>query len=211
MIAAASAGVPVAWLIARAAGLIAFGLLTLSVWLGLAMSGRLLSPRRQRALLGWHQTLIWTGLGMLVLHGGALLVDPTLHFGFLAVLVPGAAPWRPLAVGAGVLTAWLMLTLAISFRFRRRIGQRAWRLLHYASFAGFALGLGHALTVGTDVRGGTGLIFAGLAGGPVLWLTFARILMPRAGARPVRPQPPLPARSNDATRRTASTSPPVAA
>ena len=33
---------PVAWLIARAAGLTAFGLLTLSVWLGLSMSTRLL-------------------------------------------------------------------------------------------------------------------------------------------------------------------------
>ena len=29
---------------------------------------------------------------MFALHGLALLLDPTLHFGFLAVLVPGAAP-----------------------------------------------------------------------------------------------------------------------
>ena len=139
---------------------------------------------------------------MVALHGGALLLDPTLHFGFLAVLVPGTAPWRPLAVAAGVVTAWLMLTLAISFRVRRRIGQRQWRLLHYAAFAGFALGLGHALTVGTDVRGGTGLVVAALAGGPVLWLTFARILMPRAALdRPAR-RPPAPhARSGDGTRR----------
>ena len=36
MIEAAATGVPVAWLVARAAGLVAFGLLTLSVWLGLS-------------------------------------------------------------------------------------------------------------------------------------------------------------------------------
>jgi hypothetical protein len=36
--------VPVAWLVARSAGLVAFGLLTLSVWLGLAMCTRLLGP-----------------------------------------------------------------------------------------------------------------------------------------------------------------------
>ena len=203
MIAAASAGVPVAWLVARAAGLVAFGLLTLSVWLGLAMSTRLLSPRRQKALLGWHQTLIWAGLGMVALHGGALLLDPTLHFGFRVVLVPGTSPWRPLAISAGVVTAWLMLTLAISFRVRRRIGVRAWRLLHYAAFAGFALGLGHALTAGTDVRGGTGLAVAALAGGPVLWLTFARILMPRATPTR-RPMPATPVREKP------TTAPPVA-
>ena len=203
MIAAASAGVPVAWLVARAAGLVAFGLLTLSVWLGLAMSTRLLSPRRQKTLLGWHQTLIWAGLGMVALHGGALLLDPTLHFGFRVLLVPGTSPWRPLAISAGVVTAWLMLTLAISFRVRRRIGVRTWRLLHYAAFAGFALGLGHALTAGTDLRSGTGLAVAALAGGPVLWLTFARILMPRATPTR-RPTPATPVQKKP------TTAPPVA-
>ncbi len=181
---------PVAWIIARAAGLVAFGLLTLAVWLGLAMSTRLLAPRLQKSLLGWHQTLLWAGVGMFVLHGASLLLDPTLHFGFPAVLVPLAAPWRPLAVAAGVVTAWLMLMLAVSFHLRRRMGQKAWRLLHYAGFAGFFLGLGHALTVGSDTRGTTGLIVAALSSGPVLWLSFARILMPRMLARPRRAQPP---------------------
>ena len=86
--------VPVAWLIARASGLVAFGLLTLSVWLGLAMSTRLLGPKRQKPLLALHRTLAWTGLSMVALHIGGLLLDPVLHFGVLAVLVPGAAAWR---------------------------------------------------------------------------------------------------------------------
>ena len=98
---------PIAWLIARAAGLVAFGLLTLSVWLGLAMSTRLLGPKRQKPLLGLHRTLAWTGLSMLGLHAGAVLLDPVLHFGALAVLVPGAAAWRPGAVALGVVAGWL--------------------------------------------------------------------------------------------------------
>ena len=40
-----AAGLPTAWLVARAAGLVAFGVLTLSTWLGLGMSTRLLGPR----------------------------------------------------------------------------------------------------------------------------------------------------------------------
>ena len=186
----AASGMPVAWLVARAAGLVAFGLLTVSVWLGLTMSTRLLSPRRQKALLGWHQTLVWTALSMLVLHGSALLLDPTLHFGFLAVLVPGTAPWRPLAVAAGVTAAWLVLALAVSFHVRRRIGQQRWRLFHYAGFGAFALALGHGLTAGSDLRGTTGLVAAALAIGPVLWLAFARILMPRTMARPAAARAP---------------------
>ncbi|HEU5362754.1 MAG TPA: hypothetical protein VFU56_05385, partial [Gaiellaceae bacterium] len=91
-------GLPIAWLVARAAGLVAFGLLTLSVWLGLAMSTRLLGPKRQKLLLPLHRTLAWTGLSMVGLHLGALMLDPVLHFGFLSALVPGAATWRPAAV-----------------------------------------------------------------------------------------------------------------
>ena len=194
MIAAQTAGVPVAWLVARAAGLVAFGLLTVAVTLGLALSTRLLGNKRGKALLGWHQTLMWTALAMLVLHGGALALDPVMRFGIVGVLVPGAAPWRPVPVAAGILTAWLMLALAASFHVRRRIGQRRWRLLHYASFVAFTFGLYHALNVGTDLTGTRGLIFAGVVTAPVVWLIYARILMPRPGARqaPARPAPPEP-------------------
>jgi predicted ferric reductase len=175
---------PVAWLIARSAGLVAFGLLTLSVWLGLAMSNRLLGPKRQKPLLALHRTLAWTGLSMVGLHVGALVADPILHFGALAVLVPGASTYRPVAVALGVIAAWLSLALAASFNARRWIGQKGWRRLHYATFAAFWLALGHALLVGTDLRGFGGPATAVLAAAPVLWLTFYRLLVPRT--KPVR-------------------------
>jgi hypothetical protein len=170
---------PIAWLIARAAGLVAFGLLTLSVWLGLAMSSRLLGPKRQKSLLGLHRTLAWTGLSMIALHIGAVLFDPVLHFSLAAALVPFAAPWKTGAIAAGVVGGWLSLALASSFRLRKWIGQKGWRRLHYASFGAFALSLGHALLVGTDLRGVGGPLLALVAAGPVLWLTFYRLLVPR--------------------------------
>ena len=95
------AAVPIAWLVARAAGLVALALLTLSVWLGLGMSTRVLGPRRQKTLFAWHRTLVWTGLAMVALHAIALLFDPTIHFGLAAVLLPLAAPWHPAAVRPG--------------------------------------------------------------------------------------------------------------
>ena len=171
---------PVAWYVVRAAGLVSFAALTLSVWLGLAMSTRLLGPKRMKPLLGWHRTIAWTGLSMLGLHAGALLFDPTLHFGIPAVLVPFAAPWRPAAVAAGVVAGWLTLAIASSFRLRKWIGQKGWRRLHYATFAAFVLALGHALAAGTDLRGVGGPILAAVAAGPVIWLGLARVLMPRA-------------------------------
>lgn len=179
----AVAAVPVAWLVARAAGLAAFGFLTLSMWLGLGMSTRLLGPKRQKTLLAWHRTIVWTGLSLVGLHVTALLFDPTIHFGPASVLVPFAAPWHPGAVAAGVVAGWLALTLAVSFRLRKWIGQRGWRRLHYASFGAFALSLGHALAVGTDLRGLGGPALAALALGPTLFLVFLRILAPAPGRR----------------------------
>jgi methionine sulfoxide reductase heme-binding subunit len=180
---------PLAWLVARSAGLVAFGLLTLSVWLGLAMSTRVLGPKRQKPLLGLHRTLAWTGLSMLVLHVGALLLDPVLHFNVLSVLVPGAAGWKPGAVALGVVAGWLSLALAASFRARKWIGQKGRRRLHYASFAAFWLSLGHALLVGSDLRGLGGPVLTVLAAGPVLTLTFYRVLVPRSASRPLAAAP----------------------
>jgi sulfoxide reductase heme-binding subunit YedZ len=189
ILAAQSAAVPVAWLIARAAGLVAFGLLTIAVVLGLALSTKLFGNRRGKLIMGWHQTVVWTALGMLVLHMGALAVDPVMRFGVVGVLVPGAAPWRPVPVAAGIVTGWLMLILAASFHVRRRIGQRRWRLLHYVTFAAFAIGLYHALNVGTDLTGTRGLILAGVVAAPVVWLAYARILMPSPPAREPKARP----------------------
>ena len=186
MIAAAATAVPVWWLVARAAGLVSLTLLASALWLGLAMSTRLFAPRRQKLVLQWHQTLMWCGLGMVGLHGTALLLDPVMHFSIPVLFVPGMSPWRPVAVAAGVVTAWLMLLLASSFRARRRIGQKRWRLLHYAGLAAVATALGHGLTAGTDLRGTTGLLVAGGLAAPVLWLIYVRILMPHLPAVPSR-------------------------
>lgn len=194
-----AAGMPVAWLIARAAGLVAFGLLTISVVLGLLMSTRLLPPRHQKSLLGWHQTLLWLAICAAALHGVALALDPVMHFGLGAILVPGLAPWRAITVAAGVTAGYLMLALALSFHVRRRITQRRWRRLHYASFGAFALALGHALHAGTDLQGTAGLAFAAVVLTPVLWLSFVRILSPgrpapiarRPSTPPARTRPPV--------------------
>jgi hypothetical protein len=66
--------------------------------------------------------------------------------------------------------------------------------LHYAGFVAFVMGLYHALNVGSDLVATRGLIFAGVTLAPVVWLTYARILMPRAtpSAAPRTPAPAPP-------------------
>ena len=61
---------------------------------------------------------------------------------------------RVLCVGAGGLGSPLSLYLAAvvtaSFWFRRRLGTKAWKWLHYSSFAAWLGGLYHGIATGTD-------------------------------------------------------------
>lgn len=142
---------PSFWIIARASGLTAYLLLTLSVLAGLVLKARPLGARlRAAAVTDTHRTLALLGLGFVSLHGIALVLDSTVRISPLALVVPGLTGYRPLATALGVLAAELMVVVYASFSLRRRLGARAWRRLHWATYAIFALATLHGLAAGTD-------------------------------------------------------------
>ncbi len=142
---------PTFWILARASGLTAYVLLTLSVLAGLVLKARPLGARlRAAAVTDTHRALAFLGLGFIVLHGVALVLDATVRITPLALVVPGLTGYRPLATAAGVLAAELMVLIYVSFSLRRRIGARAWRRLHWATYAVFGLATVHGLAAGTD-------------------------------------------------------------
>ena len=135
---------PTFWLLARASGLTAYGLLTASILAGLVLKskpfGRALKPA---PTMDVHRFLALLGLGMLVLHGATLVLDRTLHMPLTGLVVPGASPYRSAAVAVGVVAAELMALIYVSFFLRRWIGARNWRRLHYATFLVFLLATVH--------------------------------------------------------------------
>ncbi len=139
---------PTFWILARASGLSAYVLLTASVLAGLTLKARVLG--KPAPTLDVHRFLALLGLGMLALHGVALALDATVRMPLAALLVPGASPYRPAAVAAGVVGAELMALIYVSFALRRRIGVRNWRRLHWATYLVFLLGTVHGLAAGTD-------------------------------------------------------------
>lgn len=141
---------PTFWLLARASGLTAYLLLTASVLAGLVLKARPFRSLRPAAITDTHRFLALLGLGAIALHGATLLLDKTVHMTPIALLVPGASHYRPVPVGVGVLAAELMLVVYVSFALRRRIGQRNWRRLHWATYAIFAAATVHGLAAGTD-------------------------------------------------------------
>jgi methionine sulfoxide reductase heme-binding subunit len=157
---------PTFWILARSAGIAAYVLLTMSVLAGLVVKARPFGRAIKAATaVGLHRTLAFLGLGFVALHGAALVLDSTVHISPLALVVPGASSYRPVAVGAGVFAAWLMALVYASFRTRKWIGIKAWRALHWLTYAVFAAATAHGLAAGTDAARPWGLpLYLGAVG-----------------------------------------------
>ncbi len=141
------------WFISRSSGVLAYTLLTLGVMWGLVQSGGILRPTIPPPLaLGLHSLLNWTSLAMAALHAFILLGDNFIKLTLGDIVIPFISPYRPLAVGLGVLAIYLMFLLALSFYVRRQLGQKTFRTLHYASYLTYLLVTWHSLGAGSDSR-----------------------------------------------------------
>jgi sulfoxide reductase heme-binding subunit YedZ len=171
---------PTFWLLARASGLTAYMLLTGSVVAGLTVKSKPLGRRlKAAAVTDAHRFLALLGLGTVAVHGLVLTLDQTIKMPLGGLLVPGQSPYRPLAVGIGVIAAELMVLIYASFSLRRRIGARNWRRLHYLTFGVFAAATVHGLAAGTD-KWAFGLYAGSVAA--VAGLTAWRVIT-KGGAR----------------------------
>jgi methionine sulfoxide reductase heme-binding subunit len=139
------------WIAARAAGIIAIVLLSASVGLGLWMS----SPGRRRAgmkvvLLRLHQYLAVAGLIAIASHGLFLLADGWLAPSLSGILVPFSLSYRPVWTGLGIIAAWGVALLGLSYWARKRIGVDRWKVMHRFTLLFYVLAMVHVLGSGTD-------------------------------------------------------------
>ena len=187
---------PTFWILARATGLSAYVLLTVSVLAGLTVKAKPFGRALKAATaVDFHKFVALLAIGMVALHGIALVLDQTVEIGLAALLVPGLAPYRPLWTGLGVLAGELMILVYVSFSLKKRIGQKNWRRLHWATYGTFAAATAHGLMAGSDSAEPWALgLYLGAIGAVVL-ATVWRVLVPPARpqpqARPPQPQPQL--------------------
>jgi sulfoxide reductase heme-binding subunit YedZ len=168
---------PTFWILARASGLTAYVLLTLSILAGLTVKSKPFGKSvRVPTVTDLHRFLALLGLGAVAIHGVTLVLDSTIRITPAALLLPGVVPYRPIWTSLGVLAAELMLVVYVSFGLRKRIGVRNWRRLHYATYAIFAAATLHGLAAGTDTSQRWGVwLYAG-ALGAVVTATAWRVL-----------------------------------
>jgi sulfoxide reductase heme-binding subunit YedZ len=139
------------WVATRLVAFLSYFAIAGSVVYGLLLSTKILDSIAHRPVsFALHQDLAAIGLGLAGIHVILLGLDSTVPFSFGDMLVPFAAPYRPLWVGVGQLTLYVTGVVVASFYVRRRIGQRAWRTLHYVTFLAFAGATFHGIAAGTD-------------------------------------------------------------
>ncbi len=170
------------WFISRSSGVLAYLLLTFGVLWGLVQSGGILRPTIPPLLaLGLHSFLNWGALAMSALHGLILLGDNYIKMTLTDVVIPFSGPYEPLLVGLGIVGFYLMFLLSSSFYARKWLGQKTFRLLHYASYPTYLLVTWHSLGVGSDSSLLWPLYVASL--GAVIVLTLWRVANTRQTLR----------------------------
>jgi len=142
---------PAIWYAARASGVAAYVVLSLVVSLGLTLGGKAQNRRWPRFSVEEIHRFGGLLVGSLIgVHVLTIAADSFLPFSLTQLLVPFTSSYRPLWTGLGIAAAELLVALAITNHYRRRLPYRFWRTAHYLNFAVWTLASLHGLMSGTD-------------------------------------------------------------
>src|SRR5579864_488456 len=169
----------VTWDIARSGGFVAYGLLTLAVVLGLALSMRLQAPRWPRLINSeLHNFVTLLSLVFTIIHVLAVWLDPFTAFGWSEIFIPFVSHYRAIWMAFGIVALYLGLALAASVWLRPYIGYEWWRRLHVLTLVVYLLVTVHGLTTGSDTRTAWGAAIYAASAFSIAALLWMRLLLP---------------------------------
>jgi sulfoxide reductase heme-binding subunit YedZ len=138
------------WITSRAAGTTAMVLASASVGVGLAMGGKLFKRFGGSDRRHIHQILSLSVMVALAVHALALLGDTYLRPTLLDVTVPFALSYKTIPTSIGIVAAWSIVALGLSYYLRTKIGYQRWKAIHGFTVLAWIGGLVHTFTEGTD-------------------------------------------------------------
>ncbi|MBE7188236.1 hypothetical protein [Jatrophihabitans endophyticus] len=142
------------WYLARAAGLSALVLFSVSTALGALVSRR--GPATRRYVVQYvHRATAALGLVVLALHIGLLLADSYAGVGWVGAIVPFESGYRPGWVALGTIAGWVFVLAAVLGLARGRLASspraaRVWRGVHALAYLGWGAAMWHGFESGTD-------------------------------------------------------------
>jgi predicted ferric reductase len=135
--------VPTAIDVSSVIGLVAVGVLTANILLGLLISTGYNPlrrwPRRRIKLFLLHKWTGYSALGLVALHPAVILFSSTAHFRLLDIAFPVWSPTQPFENTLGAAAFYLVAFAVVTSYFRHEIGFRRWRLFHYTTYAAAAV------------------------------------------------------------------------
>jgi len=177
------------WILLRAAGIGAYLMLFMSVAWGLIATTAIVTKRVSKPAANmFHQFTATTGLVLLALHLGILLIDAYMPFKILDLLIPMHSTFRPVAITAGVIAMYGVVAVTVSSWIRKKLSTKVWRGIHLLAVPAFTLALAHGVFSGTDTERWWMWGMYALTGLLVVFLVLVRGLS--YGYRPPRPAPP---------------------
>ena len=173
----------VMWFVSRSSGIIAWGLVTLSVCWGLFVSTKAVAKASSPAwLLDFHRYVGGLSVLFTAVHLGGLVGDNYVYFGWAELFVPMASDWQPGAVAFGIVAFYLLITIELTSLAMKRMPRRLWRWVHRSSFILYFVATYHAIAAGTD-SGNLWFRMAALASANIVaFLTVVLILAARKAA-----------------------------
>ena len=140
------------WYISRTAALTAYLLFFVNIVLGLGMKLKFLD----RFFEHWraadlHQFTALLGMALVGLHIFSLLGDTYYKYSLTQLLVPFTSIYRPGWTAWGVVGFYGLMIVTFSCYLRKYIGQKVWRIIHFASFGLFWAIIFHGIKTGTDI------------------------------------------------------------
>jgi sulfoxide reductase heme-binding subunit YedZ len=164
------------WYISRAAGFTSYLLLFVSVVLGIA-NGTRFAERffRRNSVFDLHRFTALLALVFALLHVYILLGDGYFNINIVQLSVPFLSPYRPWQVAAGIFSLYSLVLVIASFYVRKYIGFRAWRTLHFITFAMFGGVTVHGIMAGTDTNEPWAKAIYIACGAAVMVLIFYRV------------------------------------
>jgi sulfoxide reductase heme-binding subunit YedZ len=135
---------------------------------------------KAKPLTWFHESLAIAALLATIVHVVALSTHDYLEFTWAEILVPGASDWRRGAVAFGTVSLYGLIVVVGSFYIKRHIGQKTWRLIHYASLGVFLGSLIHGVSAGTDTR--TAMMMGIYLGSAIVVAILLAIRLTGAGA-----------------------------
>ena len=171
------------WYVARASGIIAWALASLTVIGGLQLSTRLVRRPAPSWVLDVHRFLGGLTVAFVAVHMLGLAADQFIGFGPVELLVPFASSYKPAAVALGVVAMYLLVAIELSSLAMKKLPRRTWHAVHLTSFALFVVATVHGITAGTDRHNAVFQWACLLTAALVLMMTLVRIWSPRRLAR----------------------------